>query len=507
MPAARLPHRIGNQLSKNHQLSLATQKPAAPSAKTLTHGQLVATLRRSKKPPPVAAAASQLRQLHLRGMRFAAAAFIVAHAPCVQVASFALTALFSGFWFVLWARPKLWTSTKQESVGWDPKHIWGKLGWFSGLVCAGSMAGAVAWYAQMKFNDLYYEANAPGITRQQHYALNTSAWRWLAAFLILYSAEFICLIIPKLMLLGRLTDNAARSLQAPDVSGGRLKWVKDALPRRYRIMAAAVVIISLAGVVANIVVAVFYVQYAWRSEQAAAACGTEGNDTNSSLAWNSEGNLYLAKAYITDSVQNVFEAVVLVFISTAYVILIPLSIFVFRHAERCSRDALVSIEDRHENSMVELPAVFAKEEGMKKEMKKYEAEETVNETLKHAQEQRRRFVVACAVVLTTFSARAALDFLLAYSSFNDLTVPACGLCDPCQSDRFLVQIWLIYTPQFQSIVVALSSPIPLAISLWLMMSKEQRTHLRFPGVNVHNYQTPEKKKSADACARMGVDLL
>ncbi len=165
MPAARLPHRIGNQLSKNHQLSLATQRPAAPSAKTLTHGQLVATLRRSKKPPPVAAAASQLRQLHLRGMRFAAAAFIVAHAPCVQIASFALTALFSGFWFVLWARPKLWTSTKKESVGWDQKRIWGKLGWFSGLVCAGSMAGAVAWYAQMKFNDLYYEANAPGITR------------------------------------------------------------------------------------------------------------------------------------------------------------------------------------------------------------------------------------------------------------------------------------------------------------------------------------------------------
>ena len=180
------------------------------------------------------------------------------------------------------------------------------------------------------------------------------------------------------MLLGRLTGNAARSLQAPDVSGVRLKWVRDALPRRYRIMAAAVVIISLAGVVANSVVAVFYVQYAWRSEQAAAACGTKGNGTNSSLARNSEGHLFLAKAHIADSVQNVFEAVVLVFISTAYVILIPLSIFVFRHAERCSHDALVSIGDRGESSMVEVPAVFAKEEGMKKS----EAEETVKETLK-----------------------------------------------------------------------------------------------------------------------------
>ena len=434
-------------------------------------------------------------------MRFAAAAFIVAHAPCVQVASFALTALFSGFWFVLWARPKLWTSTKKESVGWDPKRIWGKLGWFSGLVCAGSMAGAVAWYAQMKFNDLYYEANAPGITRQQHYALNTSAWRWLAAFLLLYSAEFICLIIPKLMLLGRLTDNAARSLQKPDVSDDRREWVRDALPRRYRIMAAAVVIISLAGVVANIVVAVFYVQYAWRVEQSAAACGTEGNDTNSSLAWNSEGHLYLAKAHFADSVQNVFEAVVLVFISTAYVILIPLSIFVFRRAERYSEAEMRSLEERNKDSKVEEHAASGTE------MKKRDAEEIVKATLERTKEHRRRFIVACAIVLTTFSARAALDFLLAYSSFNDLTVPACGLCDPCQSDRFLVQIWLIYTPQFQSIVVALSSPIPLAISLWLMMSKEQRMHLRFPTdkeFREHNYQTPAQKVAANALVDYGV---
>ena len=49
--------------------------------------------------------------------------------------------------------------------------MWEQLGWFSGLVCAGSVAGAVAWGAFMQSSALDYEANAPTATTQQLYAL------------------------------------------------------------------------------------------------------------------------------------------------------------------------------------------------------------------------------------------------------------------------------------------------------------------------------------------------
>ena len=39
---------------------------------------------------------------------------------------------------------------------------------------------------------------------------------------------------------------------------------------------------------------------------------------------------------------------------------------------------------------------------------------------------------------------------------------------------YVVKAWLIYTPEFQSVVVALSSPLPLTLSLWLITSAHAR---------------------------------
>ena len=39
---------------------------------------------------------------------------------------------------------------------------------------------------------------------------------------------------------------------------------------------------------------------------------------------------------------------------------------------------------------------------------------------------------------------------------------------------YVVKAWLIYTPEFQSVVVALSSPLPLTLSLWLITAAHTR---------------------------------
>ena len=101
----------------------------------------------------------------------------------------------------------------------------------------------------------------------------------------------------------------------------------------------------------------------------------------------------------------------------------------------------------------------------------------VADTMQFAADQRQRLTVACVIVLITFPARAAFDLLHAYAIFNDPFNPACGECDPCQSTPILINTWLHYTPEFRSIVVAVSSPLPLTLSLWLLTKAQARVRL------------------------------
>ncbi len=101
----------------------------------------------------------------------------------------------------------------------------------------------------------------------------------------------------------------------------------------------------------------------------------------------------------------------------------------------------------------------------------------VADTMQAAAQQRRRLTAACVIVLITFPARAAFDLLYAYSTLNDPYNPACDICDACQSEQWLVRQWLFYTPEFQPIVVAMSSPLPLSLSLWIITKALARRSL------------------------------
>jgi len=89
-------------------------------------------------------------------------------------------------------------------------------------------------------------------------------------------------------------------------------------------------------------------------------------------------------------------------------------------------------------------------------------------------ELRKRLLSACIVVMITFPARAAFDFLNAYGALNQEINSSCGQCDPCQSDQGLIGLWINFTPEFWAIVVALSSPLPLALGLWIVTRAHSR---------------------------------
>ena len=252
-----------------------------------------------------------------------------------------------------------------------------------------------------------------------------------------------------------MTNNAPRSLQAhaqEEGEGRGERTSRGVLVKVYRVTAAAVVLCSVGGLVSIYVSAAYFVQAAGLYDQAAAA-RDQGGDTNSSSVFYNQGIRSLAEAGSAFSVQAFLEAIALLLISSAYIILVPLSVAMFRRAERVGAHALVAVAARSNAG----------------DQRSDRAAAIVDDTIQAAAQQRRRLVIACVVVLVTFPARAAFDLLRAYSVFNAQPSPSCvGNCEPCQSDRFIINMWIALTPEFQSTVVALSSPLPLFVSLWII---------------------------------------
>ena len=374
-----------------------------------------------------------------------------------QVVCFMLAAIHSGMWWLRW--------TKEGAKS----KMWPQLGLFSGLMCAGCIAGAVSWIAEMQTTSFGYQSGVSNISPQESYSLLVLSNIWNAVYAVFYPFEVVLLIIAKLMMLRRLTEYAtcAQNVHKGGVlvqflavgsSCNRLIW--RAIPRVHRVLEYIILSCSLAGMVALFVSCAYALQAAHVGEQAVAACDTQGNDTNSSITLSSQASAIAITSATAESFQYLFEALTLLLISVTYAVLVPICTSTFRRAEEIASRALgLQSSDVGSNSGDNRPeSVVA----------------ILDDTIHAAAEQRRNLLVACILVLSTFSLRASFDFINAYSGFFAPLSADCAVCDPCQTDRYLIQQWIEVTPEFQAIVVALSSPIPLSFSLWLMTSADTR---------------------------------
>ena len=154
------------------------------------------------------------------------------------------------------------------------------------------------------------------------------------------------------------------------------------------------------------------------------------------------------------------EALTLLLVSFAFLVIVSWSLALIRASQRDAECALLSVSDRENMRPSEANAA-----------------RIVIDTIQAAAEQRRRLTAACVIVLITFPARTAFDLLNAYSNFNDPVNPACGLCESCQTTPYIIRNWLDHTPEFRSIVIAVSSPLPLTLSLWLLTKAHARVRL------------------------------
>jgi len=380
-----------------------------------------------------------------------------------QIVSFATAGVYSGVWWLRWAKHGA------------SDNMWPLLGWFSGLLCVGSVAGCVAWGAATQSNALYWKQYEPGNTRVQYYTIQASYETWLIVFYIPNGLEFLCLIIAKLLLLGRLASDAIRILrdEEQEMSGVRATWRDGrALPMLYTVFASAVTLCSVVGMAAYTAAGVYNSQISRLWNQAAAACDPLGGDTNSSLLFAPAIDDAVTRRYDCLAVQSVSEATALLLISGMYLVLVTLSVSIFRQAEKVAAHALVATQPNSASTTA--------------------AAAIVGDAMRAAAEQRRRLTLACVVVLISFPCRIAFDLLQAYATYkvqyNELCPSPCGTCQSDQCVRrslpaallcnivnmYVVRAWIAYTPELHPLLVAFSSPLPLTVSLWLITAAHTR---------------------------------
>ena len=252
------------------------------------------------------------------------------------VGSFALAAVYSAFW---WRR---WAAHGAKS------QMWVKLGWFSAWICVDSVAGVVAWAAQMPNNALYYENLESDTRAREYYSHKAASFRWFGVYFLFYGLEFLCLMVPKLMLLQRLVNNAARGAPAHDAKVLQRRWCSErALPLLFKATAAIVLICSSASLIAYAASAAVQFQAAYLTDAAAAACDALGYATNATNALITRANEVALTASSCETAQSTSEAAALLFISAAYILIVTSSISSLRLAERAGAQALLTAGAPH----------------------------------------------------------------------------------------------------------------------------------------------------------------
>ena len=91
-----------------------------------------------------------------------------------------------------------------------------------------------------------------------------------------------------------------------------------------------------------------------------------------------------------------------------------------------------------------------------------------------------QIVGTAAFVFVTFLLRAVFSTTNAFANALQTHVFTCNNgCDPaCTNVWYAIKLWLESTPEFQLIVVLISSPLALIVALWGMTDKRTLQHMR-----------------------------
>ncbi len=296
----------------------------------------------------------------------------------------------------------------------------------------GSCFGAATWVLRMlQFS--YYIKGLRSSDVIDQYSMLALSYSYRPSFTVTYAIEFLCLSVAKLLVLDRMSD-----FSAPE---------SDSLRRRVLLawwcVLAGVVLGNSIGLLTNIVAAVFY-QKAANAISAASSYYIAGNISIGNDYYQSHRE-ELQRAFSISSVQMFCEVAVLLLIVSAFAA------------------AGVMCALRISSSVRLLNATGAA---------------ATSEAVVSGRRLRLQVVLTTAAVFVAFVLRSVFStmYAVAYELQNSGNSKNCdvglSLCDDqCFNVYTHILQWMSLTPEFQLMIVLLSSPVALLVALWGMTSK------------------------------------
>jgi hypothetical protein len=302
--------------------------------------------------------------------------------------------------------------------------VWLLYGRFTGLMFVGSCFGAIAWLCNMQTYAFNFHATSlrnDGFKNQvqiQTAYAQQSAWQ--AAFFVFYAMDFLFLSSAQLLILhrmlgfiGHVTTSLNIFQQSVDVA---------------RMVMTIVVVGNVIGLFSNVVAAAFSARASALNLEVAAAW--EANPTNTTKFVDlvtQYGTQYqnLARA---QSVQQFSEVLVLMMIILAFAASGALAIKRLRASAGATGSAGTRLQ--------------------------------------------RKIMGTVAVVFCSFLLRTIFSIMNAVSNAlqnNQVDCPG-QLCSPCFNVYTNMQVWFSFTPEFQLVIVLISSPMASLVALWGMTS-------------------------------------
>jgi hypothetical protein len=309
----------------------------------------------------------------------------------------------------------------------DRRRVWRLYGWYSGLMACGSCLGAVAWASHMMYEVHDFRGQkSPSLSKADQYSHFALSCRWRIVFLVTDAIEFLCLTAAKLMVLDRMSVFAA-----PQGIGARRWWAAAE-----RIVMAAVVLGNAVGLAANSAAAIQY-QKAFEAYSTTSAYYAANNIEGS----NKSADLFQEFEQLGDSiasVQRFSEVAVLLLVVVAFVVVGVLS------ARRVS-SRLLGVDADSSDAAI-------------------------------GRALRLQMIGTAAFVFVAFLIRSVHSIMdaVALALRDSKTCPGfeSTLCEAsCYNVYTFIQGWMAYTPEFESTIVLISSPVALLVALWGMTSK------------------------------------
>lgn len=320
--------------------------------------------------------------------------------------------------------------------------MWRLYGWFSGLMAFGSCVGIVTWVSKMQ--QLASNVQGSAIFAQQRnisaHLYFAAAANWQAGFAATYAVEFLCLTAAQLMVLDRMSDFAMPGGQVTDDDKKRWSLWE-------RIVLAAVVIISIVGVCGNVAAVPNWLRAA--SYSLSAYSSFSKNNWKEGYEFVSAAKQYYDDGFDIASVQMFCEVAVLLLIICIFAVV---GVYCLRRVR-----AIMS------NAASHSPAFSAEGNHLRKQI-----------------------YFTTVVVFVTFLIRSVQSTMqaLAFALSNvDAKCPNgdMGLCNPvCYNTWTHMLRWMQRTPEFQVIIVVISSPFALVVALWGMTSPSALKLMREP---------------------------